>query len=168
MGVCLLAFLPFKDTFRRERSLTYQLVLRRVQAQQEAARRSQTSSMSHVTVVERDEDGTILQPMTSEAKVAEGDGKKEGQRVTFQDAEAQGSPPDLKEVKLSLKDVNPIPPMWAVLRRLNNLAILFASGESLFNIAWSADAYASLRHNIRRHLQHYLYLFYLFERRLSP
>lgn len=131
MGVCLTAFLTFKDTFRRERSLTYQLVLRRVRAQQEAARRSETSTMSHVTAVEREDDETVHQRTISEPKTADSDGKRERQRITFQDVEAQTPSADgvrLTEVKLSLKDVNPIPPMWAVLRRPNNLTILFASG----------------------------------------
>jgi hypothetical protein len=33
------------------------------------------------------------------------------------------------EIELSLKDVNPFKPIAAVVRRVNNLAILFASGE---------------------------------------
>ena len=37
---------------------------------------------------------------------------------------------DLKEVDLSLRDLNPFLPIWFGLRRLNNVAILFASGES--------------------------------------
>ena len=37
---------------------------------------------------------------------------------------------DLKEVDLSLRDLNPFLPIWFGLRRLNNVAILFASGKS--------------------------------------
>lgn len=35
---------------------------------------------------------------------------------------------DVKEIKLTLKDVNPIGPIIAVLRRLNNVVILLSSG----------------------------------------
>lgn len=85
----------------------------------------------------------VHQPMSSEPKLADAEWKKEGQRVTFQDIEAQTPVEDgegvrLTELKLSLKDVNPIPPMWAVLRRLNNLTILFASGTSWILIPTSS------------------------------
>jgi hypothetical protein len=33
-----------------------------------------------------------------------------------------------REVELSLKDINPFRPIWTVLRRVNNLVILFSSG----------------------------------------
>ena len=35
----------------------------------------------------------------------------------------------MKVVTLSLADVNPFPPLFKILKRPNNLAILFASGE---------------------------------------
>ena len=60
--------------------------------------------------------------------------RQEGQRVHFQDLEAQ-EVPKLKEVKLSLKDINPIMPILAVLRRLNNLVILFGSGNVILTSA---------------------------------
>lgn len=37
--------------------------------------------------------------------------------------------PAIGEIKLSIKDVNPLPPLWFTLRRINNLAILFSSGR---------------------------------------
>lgn len=46
--------------------------------------------------------------------------------------EAKAIPPlviPTADVNLRLKDVNPLKPIWAVLRRVNNLAIFFASGE---------------------------------------
>ena len=36
--------------------------------------------------------------------------------------------------ELSLRDLNPIRPIWFGLRRLNNLTILFATGKFLFNM----------------------------------
>ena len=70
----------FKDTFRKERSLTYQNVLKRRIKEREA------HHLSHFS-------------------------------QTIQD------------VKLSLADVNPFPPLLKILARSNNLAILFSSGE---------------------------------------
>ena len=58
--------------------------------------------------------------------------RKHEPQVTFQDVEAQAAMhddiADVREIKLSLKDVNPVRPLVAVVRRLNNLVILFASG----------------------------------------
>jgi len=125
IGTVLIAFFFFKDTFRRERSLTYQRVLRRLQAHQEAARRSETSTL---TVVEQEERWQNRQT-TSEPQKIEHDHSK-GPKLTPKDLEGQtaGDAAHIKEIKLSLKDVNPIKPMWDVLTRLNNLAILSASG----------------------------------------
>jgi len=38
----------------------------------------------------------------------------------------------LEDVKLSLKDVNPLSPVVLVLRRVNNLLIFFSAGKILF------------------------------------
>ncbi len=124
-GLCGVSFIFFKDTFRRERSLVYQLALKRNREQQEAARRSETSSLSHVTIVEKDTEVTkqpTQEPMN---------GVPSEPKVTFKDVEAQvvGEHADIKEVKLSLTDIDPVRPIIAVLRRMNNLVILFASGE---------------------------------------
>lgn len=82
-GILLFFFFFFNDTFRRERSLTYQNVLR-----------------------QRLKDGTLT--LNTEKHAFGG----------------VNAPPSL-----SLKDVNPIKPLWLVLRRWNNVAILSASGE---------------------------------------
>jgi cytosine/uracil/thiamine/allantoin permease len=39
--------------------------------------------------------------------------------------------PDSDAIKLSLVDINPFPPVIRVLRRWNNIAILFPSGENV-------------------------------------
>ena len=126
-GLCAVAFIFFKDTFRRERSLTYQLVLKRVQAERAAARRSETSSLSHVTVVEREPSRWSFKHSDKVEAVA-----KSGPKVSFKEEKApvHDDDTDVKEIRLTLKDVNPIRPLFAVLRRMNNLAILFASGAS--------------------------------------
>jgi MFS family permease len=81
--------LLFKDTFRRERSSTYQAVLKqRTQERDQAA--------SQLTV---------------------------DNSISVKDA----SP--IKEIKLSLADVNPFPPLLIILGRWNNLAILLPSGK---------------------------------------
>ncbi|KAL4070034.1 major facilitator superfamily domain-containing protein [Scleroderma yunnanense] len=88
-GIVFLAFLSlFRDTFRRERSLTYQNVLKRRTCQQQL----------------------------SKAKVA-GNTKQM----------ATGNPEDVKDVTLSLTNVNPLPPYVKILCHKNNFAILIAS-----------------------------------------
>ncbi|KAI0030266.1 major facilitator superfamily domain-containing protein, partial [Vararia minispora EC-137] len=97
MGLCLFMFLfLFKDTYRRERSLTYQSVLRRhILQRQRALASSKRSSMA-----------------TLVSKVAV----------------ASPPPPPVEDVKVTIRDVNPVPPLWMVLRRWNNVLILTSSG----------------------------------------
>lgn len=85
--VFILFLLVFKDTFRRERSSTYQTVLKKRRQE-----RDQKHNQSMVVA------GTHTCPD--------------------------------RNIQLSFKDVNPLPPLLLVLRQLNNLAILFSSGES--------------------------------------
>ena len=49
-GLCFVSFIPFKDTFRRERSLTYQAALKRRLALI-SAKNSETSTITKVAVV---------------------------------------------------------------------------------------------------------------------
>ncbi|PCH40367.1 MFS general substrate transporter [Wolfiporia cocos MD-104 SS10] len=121
-GLCTVSFIFFKDTFRRERSLTYQSVLRRVreqevkkQAQEKESDKEQDNDDAQTTVGHTEKDKA--------ADVEEAKGA--------QDVEAQAAPqatPPVKEIKLSLTDVNPIRPIFHVLRRPNNVVILVASG----------------------------------------
>ncbi|EIN12476.1 MFS general substrate transporter [Punctularia strigosozonata HHB-11173 SS5] len=98
-GLNLLSFVfIFKDTFRRERSLTYQQVLRRLEQERSAASTAANS--------------------------------KRASQVTLSPVKR------LDEITLSLKDVNPIGPVFMVLRRLNNFTILFASGL-IFSFSYS-------------------------------
>jgi len=110
-GVIILAFLfLFKDTFRKERSTTYQNVLKK----------------------------RVREQRSSEAKV---ESRKTAEKESEEDGENQASSKDveaqrtaipasaIKEVKLSIADVNPFPPYISILGRKNNICILFPSGE---------------------------------------
>ncbi|RPD56171.1 vacuolar DHA amino acid exporter [Lentinus tigrinus ALCF2SS1-7] len=130
VGVCFLLFIPFKDTFRRERSLTYQTALKKRRAQL-SAKASEASSISQVTAVSR------VIPQAADEKTADATDKDvieqlardrdlEKQQSPRATAETDAAPMD--DVKLSLADVNPAKPIIHVLRRMNNLVILVASG----------------------------------------
>ncbi|KAI0785153.1 major facilitator superfamily domain-containing protein [Abortiporus biennis] len=120
-GLCFVMFIFFTDTFRKERSLTYQTVLRRVAFERES--QQSRSSVNQETVIKTER--------TSE---------KESQDVVIpvnrskEDVEAQVTPSlakppaDIKEIKPTLSDVNPVRPIVMVVLRLNNLVILFSSG----------------------------------------
>lgn len=97
--------LLFKDTFRMERSTTYQMVLK-----QRTHERDHMASQSTIVVHTVNTNNSPAQMQTHNDTL-----------------EIDVHP--LKEVKLSLTDVNPFPPLLLVLRRWNNLAILLPSGE---------------------------------------
>ena len=131
VGICFLLFIPFKDTFRRERSLTYQTALKKRRAHI-SAKASEASSISQVTAVSR-----IVSPSTAGKAQEDKDAIEELARD--RDLEKQQQPPrtaepgpdaaPMDDVKLSLADVNPVKPIIHVLRRMNNLVILVASGR---------------------------------------
>ena len=113
-GVVFSGFLfLFKDTFRKERSTTYQNVLkRRLQERRNAAERDTTR------------EGPVSEKETSEDE-------NSGAQIPQRDVEAQPAivpAPAIKEINLSFTDVNPFPPYLWVLRRRNNLCILIPSG----------------------------------------
>ncbi|KAJ4482465.1 major facilitator superfamily domain-containing protein [Lentinula aciculospora] len=103
-GVVFMSFLLFfKDTFRRERSLTYQSVLK---ARLRGAATKKTFSSENVENV-----------------------KHEGENLSAKDIEKQEiSSSAIPEIKLGLVDVNPFKPMMFILRRKYNLFMLAASG----------------------------------------
>ena len=112
-GLSLLTFVVFKDTFRRERSLTYQSVLWRMRRQRmktQAALRGQ-----ELEVVS-----------ASEKKTKEADSQEDSPGTPV-----SASNQNIQEIKLSLKDVNPFSPLIMVIRRMNNVIILSASGISM-------------------------------------
>jgi MFS family permease len=110
-GVIFVAFLfLFKDTFRKERSVTYQDVLKkRVREQRSSEAKAEPR------------------------KISEKESEEEGvNKTSLKDVEAQRTiipASAIKEVKLSMADVNPFPPYISILGRKNNFAILIPSGE---------------------------------------
>ncbi|KAI0754649.1 major facilitator superfamily domain-containing protein [Daedaleopsis nitida] len=128
VALVILAFLPFRDTFRRERSLTYQAALRRRRAQRDAKDSEASSATQQLTTAPpaASETATSSEEEEKRAEVAEQparDVEKQEEAVS-----AGEVPAPLDVVKLSLADVNPLKPVWKVLRRTNNIAILVASG----------------------------------------
>ncbi|KAG1731690.1 MFS general substrate transporter [Suillus lakei] len=128
-GIIFLAFLfLFKDTFRKERSGTYQNVLKRRLREQLSEARGEL-------------------PKTSESEVG-GESK-----TTVKDVEAQRTAipaSAIKEVKLSIADVNPFPPYLLIVSRKNNLVILIASGLTFgfsFSIAYTCARTLSMYYN---------------------
>ncbi|RDX46519.1 vacuolar DHA amino acid exporter [Lentinus brumalis] len=133
VGLCFVLFIPFKDTFRRERSLTYQAALKRRRAQL-SAKASETSSISQITAVSRVVSPTeggrnIPAPAPAHGNALEAlqrDRDLEKQQQPARVVEPEPAP--MNDIKLSLSDVNPAKPIIHVLRRMNNLVILVASG----------------------------------------
>ena len=133
-GMCAFSFIFFRETFRRERSLTYQTVLRRV-LEQEAQKVIQKQSAS----------GKVLNqnvgqhmPTAEESRHGSAPGKNKANRdmgasIAMPTTEA---PIATKEIRLTLKDINPFRPMFQVLRRVNNVLILSASGEFILATVW--------------------------------
>ncbi|KAF8574318.1 vacuolar DHA amino acid exporter [Ramaria rubella] len=105
-GVSLVTFVFFKDTFRRERSLSYQSALRQATREREEKLRAKEEARRHVSKNEKHEEAAAGLPA---------------------DIEAHPEEPTLADIRLSLRDINPIGPLGTVLKRLNNLAILFPS-----------------------------------------
>ncbi|KAJ7631885.1 vacuolar DHA amino acid exporter [Mycena polygramma] len=100
------------DTFRKERSLTYQSVLK----SRLKSRGMSSAADSTVTVA------VTEPPAPTDRKSLPGDVEKQNVIDPVVAAAA------LPVIKLTMRDVNPFKPLWLVLRRLNNFVILFASG----------------------------------------
>jgi MFS family permease len=105
-GVLLLPFLLFKDTFRRERSTSYQAALLRHQQ-----RNLKKLKLTVVPVA----DSSRVSHETDVGAVA----------VATALGEANSDP---KEIHLSVSDINPFPQLIQVLRRKNNVVMYFPSG----------------------------------------
>lgn len=110
---CISFFVFLKDTFRRERSLTYQNVLRR-RTKRRAASIENALRVEDTTVVDHTQS-----TVTPEAA-------------------------SFDQFKLSITDVNPFPPLLLILRRWNNIAILFSSGQCTI-ILFSSQYLASVQ-----------------------
>jgi hypothetical protein len=114
VGVNLVLFvLFFRDTFRKERSLTYQRVL--------ASRRRAASKRSSIVSDTAYKFGNKLK---EEATVAAG----EAPGASAISAETATNAQEGAEITLSFKDVNPFPPLLLILKRRNNAVTLVPSG----------------------------------------
>ncbi|KAG1819638.1 MFS general substrate transporter [Suillus subaureus] len=119
-GVVLLALvLLFKDTFRKERSLTYQNVLQ-MRAKEGELQLQHLDKSSHAFSATDKLAQPALESITSPLQME--DLNVEANSPTIAPASC------MKDVNVSLADVNPFPPLLKILTRLNNLTILFASG----------------------------------------
>lgn len=145
MALCLVAFsVAFKDTFRRERSVAYQAALRRIINGRREKRHDESDSISTVDAdkvgvkVEDVEDEKCIDPQSGrESDVIPScailplDSEKTlGSSSSAGEHEQPSAEVVSKEVHLSFRDVNPLPPLLAVLSRWNNLVILIASGTT--------------------------------------
>ncbi|KAF9221509.1 MFS general substrate transporter [Gyrodon lividus] len=114
-GIILVAFLfLFKDTFRLERSLTYQVALRRRANNPERLKPSSDSTVAEPEPSKDASDVKVLSPL--------------GSQDLTHDTHAPKPQPALADISLSLTDINPFPPLWKIVQRRNNLAILLANG----------------------------------------
>lgn len=137
MAVCLVAFLvAFKDTFRRERSVAYQTALRRVMKGREEKRCRESDSIS---TLEAEKVSVKVKDVEDEKCINSQSGREPDvipsceippldSEQTAGEHEKPSTDVVLKEVHLSFRDVNPVPPLLAVLSRWNNIVILIASG----------------------------------------
>ncbi|KAG2064490.1 MFS general substrate transporter [Suillus decipiens] len=130
-GIIFSAFLfLFKDTFRKERSVIYQKVLKkRLQEQQS----SETKAESR--------------------KIPEESQVTDEKQTNSKDIEAQPTvvpASAIREVKMTIADVNPFPPYLLIISRKNNFAILIASGFLFafgFSIAYTCARTLSMHYN---------------------
>ncbi|TFY58682.1 hypothetical protein EVJ58_g6267 [Rhodofomes roseus] len=144
-GLCLVSFVFFRDTFRRERSLAYQTALKRVLEREakKAAAGAARSSVPEKTADSANVQTTVVPASDRDSEGTDAAQHSEESDVTDRDVEAQATLPAtaiseaVKEARLSLRDVSPVGPMIRVFHRPNNIvifcssAILFASNFSL-------------------------------------
>lgn len=131
-GIIFSAFLfLFKDTFRKERSVTYRNVLkRRLREQQSLEAKDESRKISEKELQVNVENQTSSKDI-------------EGQPAVI-------PPSVIREIKLSITDVNPFPPYLSIISRKNNFAIFIASGLIFafsFSIAYTCARTLSMYYN---------------------
>ena len=156
-GLCTLSFVFFRDTFRRERSLTYQTALKRALEQQAKKALKQAAAEK---AADMDDARTAVVPVDEKSSK----GVESGRGSMDRDVEAQTTiaasdvPQAVKEIRLSLTDVNPVGPMIRVLYRPNNVVVLFASGRARNHVLCIGRAFTPcFRSPVRVQLQYHLY-----------
>ena len=133
-AVFLFAFLFTKDTFRRERSLTYQTALRRrLKSHPQAFRPS--VSQADIGEVPADQEREQMGQRGSPVGVTPDQSVSNMTRPDLEASETPQSHGDATEavtgtegIHLSFRDINPIGPIIAILSKRNNLVILCSSG----------------------------------------
>ncbi|KDR77423.1 hypothetical protein GALMADRAFT_65924 [Galerina marginata CBS 339.88] len=119
-GLVLVAFVVFfQDTFRRERSLTYQKVLKR---------RLRSAALQAVPTVKN---CSVMENSGHESKAKTDVDLEKNNPRNASESEVAAMP----VITLSITDVNPFKPLVAVLRRKNNFLVLVSSGL-LFSFAF--------------------------------
>ncbi|KAF8558302.1 MFS general substrate transporter [Imleria badia] len=125
-GILLGAFIfLFKDTFRIERSLTYQAALRR--------RTNTAKGLKSAT------ESTVTESNAKTEEKQASDEKASPQPGSIEDGTAAVKVESgLNDVRLSISDINPFPPFWKIMQQRNNLAILLANGL-VFALSYSVS-----------------------------
>jgi hypothetical protein len=125
-SILFIAFLLFKDTFRRERSLAYQSAVVRLRSRRRAKEKSAapiTNDTGKATSAEnknQEETGPEIQEI----------GKGGQQPSLVNEKNCPEGSESVKDIKLSLADVNPFPQVVQIMMRKNNIVIYFPSGET--------------------------------------
>lgn len=116
-GIILGAFIfLFKDTFRIERSLTYQAALHR--------RRNAAGNLKSAT------DSTVVESKAEKEEKQTSSKKTSPEPSSVEDGTAViKDESERNDIQLSFSDINPFIPFWKILQRKNNIAILLANGK---------------------------------------
>ncbi|CAE6440012.1 unnamed protein product [Rhizoctonia solani] len=116
-------------TWRRERSTSYQTAKRR--ALKERARKSQAGTPARSRAPSPTRSGAVTPTVGANTPAGlvrgheekkENCGKEVNAIIQYKDAAQE------EDIKLSITDINPISPIWNILKERTNLCILFASG----------------------------------------
>ena len=138
-ALCFVGFIFFKDTYRKERSLTYQTILK----QRLSERAAKKGNASGVSIASHDTAVASAEAKTSEKEKAETSVPPTAGTsvvdVSAQDLEGKGAPSrqagvlanEMSQIKLTFKDVSPVGPVVAVVSRPNNVCMLLTSGKYL-------------------------------------
>ncbi|CAE6461481.1 unnamed protein product [Rhizoctonia solani] len=130
-GISLCTFIFLPDTWRRERSTSYQAAKRR--ALKERAKKSQAGTPARSRVPSPVRSGTVTPTVGANTPADSIQGhaekKEESDEVNAmaKDKSEKRVVSD-EDIKLSITDINPISPIWNVVKERTNLCILFASG----------------------------------------
>jgi len=111
----------FKDTYRRERSLTYRSALQRLHTSRES--------------VESTRKPTITGHKSKEDQTSVNDTEK--QLNVPVDKSVEISTLGLDDVRLSIKDINPFPSYFRILSRKNNVLIFTVNGERTVGLLYT-------------------------------